>query len=230
MSLGEDNTENTNTAEQNTTNPASNYAEFLEQLTDEAGKPKYASIEDALKGAVHAQQHIKTLETDNSTLRTEKQRMEELVTQFTSTTEDAAKAATTAEAATPAPQEGATPDVDTLYAEFKARMEQEQAQTAAERNKEAAQSALKEQYGDKSEDVLKQTAQALGVSTEYLMNQAATSPKAFSKLVGLDTSKGKNSDFTGSTVNVGATPSSDKPEISGVMLGKANPVDLWNSL
>lgn len=220
------NTETNTDLKQETNSDTLQYTEFLNQLTDKDGKPKYASIEDALKGAIHAQQHIAKLETDNDQLRNEKQRLEETVTEFVKPKETASEVVTPTEQA---PQDSG-PDIDAMFNAFKQRLEQEQAQRLAEQRVAEAKEALAKQYGERSEEVLNKTAQELGISTEHLMSQAATSPALFNKIVGLGTATSTKADFTQSSVSVTPKPAPSGKPIEGVMLGKADPTDLWNSI
>ena len=63
-----------NTADPNKSVAPENLNAFADQLkviTDETGKPKYDSVEKALAALAHSQNHIKQLETEASTRKTE---------------------------------------------------------------------------------------------------------------------------------------------------------------
>lgn len=181
----------TNQEQEATTVPeeqvASPYDELLASITNEEGKPKYRNVEDALRGNQHAQEHIRNLENDNRKVKEEYNRMEELVRQLSEKEE---QAKTNESAATPAESESPQPDAslnfDTMYEQFKQRMSAEEQQKRAEANKQKALESVQAKYADKSADFLKEKAAELSVSTDFLLDMAATSPTAFNKALGLD--------------------------------------------
>lgn len=83
MSLfNEENTTTTTEGNGNENNAAALYAQTLaEKLVNikrDDGTPKYASVEDALDALLHSQTHIRTLESDNASLKTEAQKAKDL--------------------------------------------------------------------------------------------------------------------------------------------------------
>lgn len=155
----------------------------LEALVGE-GK-KYATVEDLAKGALHAQQHIATLEEEAAANKQElatRAAVEELLKKNV-------PPAMVTPPADPA-QTPATPTVSTPAAEVPAQelsdlirevMAKDQAANNQASNLERSVSGLDQVTGSREETrkALVAKAQELGVSVDFLKNIAETSPAAF---------------------------------------------------
>lgn len=223
-----------------TDQPENPYEELLKQITDPDGRQKYESVEEALKGSIHAQKHISTLEQDNQQIKEENTRMQEFLDKLAEKPEDTtSQAATTEESATTDTTESPKPEStqqefskEDLFAEWEARQQEKERERIETQNKETAIAKLEEAYADKAVDHLKAKAQELGVDPQYLLNMAATSPKLFSTTMGLtQDSKPKNS-WSNSSINSSAMPdtSERKPEYNGQQLRSTRAaINFWEN-
>ena len=166
---------------------------------------KYKSAEEALRSVPHAQEHIRTLESELAQAReelTRRKTAEELL--------DELKSGTQQTEATP--QSGEL-DQDTIMNLVNQTIEQRDRQTKAQANAKSVASKFTEQYGAQAEEVYNRIAQDAGLTVEQLNNLAATSPNVVLKLSGLDaksTPVGKPS----SSVNTQALSSTKPTELS----------------
>lgn len=144
----------------------SDYSEFLEAITNSEGKPKYKSVPDALLGAAKAQEHIARLEQENASLRGVAQKVETL--------EQVLARLETGKATDQSP----APKVEDQEKLVLSVLERREAAVREEGNRKAVLSALKEKFGDKTNDALTQKANDLGMSVADLGALAARSPKA----------------------------------------------------
>jgi len=87
-------------------------------------------------------------------------------------------------------QETPTLDEDALVGKIEQRLTQKQKEQQKEQNYNQVQQNLLKQYGDpeKANATVAKAAQESGLSTQQLIDMAKDSPKAFYKLVGIDTS------------------------------------------
>ncbi len=95
---------------------------LLATIVNEEGKPKYSSVQDALKALASSQAHIKTLESENSQLREAKTTaltLEEVLKAI----KPSAETAPTPVVASPKPAE--TQDIATIVANTLAKIETE---------------------------------------------------------------------------------------------------------
>lgn len=215
-----------------TTSP---YDELLQQIVNDEGKPKYSTVEEALKANLHAQQHIQTLEEENSKYKQETTRMEELLNSLQNESQAATqdKVATTTQSESPTPEDTATQE-EQLLAKLQARMSEQERQRTQEANKKQALEKVQSIYSDKSAEYMKEKAASLGVSTDFLLNTAATSPQAFYSLVGLNNNQQSKSFNNSSSVNSTSFETQPKQEYTGdnpLKTGRSrDAVALWNSL
>lgn len=145
----------------------SDYTEFLSAIVNpETGQPKYKTVAEALFGAVHAQEHIRNLETENAELR-----------------EKASKATTAEQVIEKVRQTNAqgTPEGSRASLDEKSVLEilEKRDKVQVEKsNRLSVLNTLKVKYGDKLEDALSTKAAELGLSAAELGSLAARSPKA----------------------------------------------------
>ncbi len=144
----------------------SDYSEFLEAITNSEGKPKYKSVPDALLGAAKAQEHIARLEQENASLRG--------VAQKVDTLEQVLARLETGKGS----DNSLAPKVEDQEKLVLSVLERREAAAREEGNRKTVLSALKEKFGDKTNDALAQKANDLGMSVADLGALAARSPKA----------------------------------------------------
>lgn len=203
---------------------------LLQNITNSEGVPKYTSPEEALKGAAHAQTHISTLEQENARLKEEREKMEEMINNMNTKQPEPTPAPTSAVATS---ADTAPVDIDSLFEQFTERLTAKQrAEQEASNQKQVLESAQKA-FGDKTEAVLRSKASELGMTTDELLNLAATKPKAFNTLVGLSGKPTQTSSFTTSSVNTTALPQNQNTQEykNPLLTGRSKDrVALWDSL
>lgn len=152
---------------------------LLASITDETGKPKYASVEAALKALANAQVHIKTIETENSQLRE--------ATTKAKTLEDILKAIKPAEAApvveTPAPTKPVEVDIAGLVAQTVLGLEVQKTEQA---NIQSVVERAKQAYGENANTSFYTKAAELGFDKAGINELAKKNPNAVFKLLGLE--------------------------------------------
>ena len=141
---------------------------MLSEIRNENGEPKYASVEEALKGLVHANQFI-------STLKSEKKQLEEEVN-ARKAVEDALKGLSSKDESSATPP---TINPDDINALVQQRFSEYESKRAEVENVSKCEASLKAKYGDKASRVLKETAEKLGRSTDELQTLAAKDPALF---------------------------------------------------
>jgi len=177
MSVFESQTEATEEQGSVEDKPALNVPEELTDLIGE-GK-KYKSLEDALKSIPHAQGHISNLEKELAELR-----------------DDLGKRLSAEEALNKILEERQRSEVegtpppdfspDTLKNLVKDTYKEMSEEERRSHNVTTADQAVREKWGDKAAEMLRNKAEELGVGVQFLQDTAAHSPKAFFNLIGLD--------------------------------------------
>lgn len=166
---------------------------------------KYRSAEDALRSVPHAQEHIKTLESELAQAReelTRRKTAEELLDELKSGNQQVENTT-----------QNVGFDQDTIMNLVNQTIEQRDRQSKAQTNASAVAAKFTEQYGTQAQEVYNKIAQEAGLTVEQLNNLAATSPNVVLKLSGLDvksTPVGK----TSSSINTQALGSTKPTELS----------------
>lgn len=160
---------------------------MLMSIKNDKGEPKYASVEEALKGLQHAQGFIDTLKTEKSQLEQEVAARKSV--------EDALKGLSTPQDSPVEPTGGLKPE------DIKALVDQQlnsyKTATAESENVLKCETSLKAKYGDKAGEVLKTTAEKLGKSPEDLQKLAAKDPQLFLGLFTGELRRETNQNFGG---------------------------------
>lgn len=200
----------------------------LSGITNEKGEPKYSDVMTALEALKYTQDHIKTLETENKTLRESKikaETMEEALERLSKTTNT--------DQSTDKTEGKKEIDVE----ELARRIVREESEAMSKRsqstaNKAAVSEALVKKFGDsdKASKAFEEKAKGLGVTKDFLISMAETSPKAV--LAYFDTVPAtvtKNLEGSVSTEMKIGDP--NKPKISGVMYGASTKdmMSAWNA-
>lgn len=138
---------------------------------------KYKSAEDALKSVPHAQEHIRTLETELAQVKeelTKRRTAEELL--------DEIKSGSQQENTT----QQAELDTDSLEQLVNQTLTKREQQATAKQNASSVANKFTEKFGDSAETSYQQIAKENGMTVQQLNNLAATSPNAVLRLAGLD--------------------------------------------
>lgn len=180
------------------------YADQLAQIKSDDGRQKYADVATALQSIPHAQAKIKELTDEIQNLKQELEKRKGVEAMLAELQSPAA------EPSLPASQgEG----VD-IAAAVRAEMAALEATRVREANKQKVEQALLSQYGEKAPEVFTNRAAELGVTVEYLTEQALQFPD----FVLAQFKSGGQSPTN--PVPVGRTvPSTAQPEIKPVMRG-----------
>lgn len=145
--------------------------QLLTGIKNERGEPKYANVNEALKGAAHAQEFINKLKAEQEELRKQLKSQEELVRMLKPEQEQ--------EQAPAAQQEipqGLTPE------QVLELVEQREQQKVADSNMAKVKAAMHSQFGAQYGETLKAKTSELGLTPELVDNMAKTSPEALLKL------------------------------------------------
>lgn len=183
---------------------------ILMTIKNDKGEPKYASVEEALKGLQHAQSFIDTLKSEKSQLEQEVNARKSV--------EDALKGLSAQQEAPETPSVGIKPE------DIKALVDQQlnsfKAASAESENVLKCEASLKAKYGEKAGEVLKTTAEKLGKKPEDLQILAAKDPQLF---LGLFTGELKKD----TTPNVGGGLNSLGFQSTGETTVRRNNASLW---
>ena len=151
---------------------------LLASITDETGKQKYASVEAALAALAHAQNHIKTIETENSQLReatTKAKTLEDIL--------QAIKPSEAVPAPAVAPVQTEAVDIAGLVKDTVLSIETQRKQEA---NVQTVVDKIKKVYGEAASDTFYTKAAELGFSKEGINKLARENPTAVLKLLGVE--------------------------------------------
>lgn len=171
--------------EQNDPFTTANEPNYLAELVGE-GK-KFASHEDLAKGKWHSDTLIETLKGEIAALKEQNANganvntLLEEIRKLKGSTEDNGGQPNVETQTNPTPQNIEDLVLNTLN---KAKAEE-----AVKSNKQKVIEKITQVWGDNASKELKNTADSLGVSVEYLNDVAQKSPSAFFKLTGLDTNR-----------------------------------------
>ncbi len=147
------------------------FADLLASIKNEEGKPKYASVEEALKGLAHANQFIDTLKTEKSQIEQELKARQSVAEAL-----EALSAKNTDPAPTNDPVPAGLKEAD-IEALIQARLAERDRMSQEEANVRTVSDALKSKYGEQVGDVMKEVAGKLGRSVEDLKGLAKADPK-----------------------------------------------------
>lgn len=175
---------------------AKDQRDYLSELVGE-GK-KFATPEDLAKGKWHSDAHIAQLEAKLATLEAQNangmnaEKLLEEVRKLGKPSDPTGQPGEKVET-NPPPQT----NIEELVLETLSKTEKQRLTTL---NREATIVKMNEVWGADTPKKLKEAADELGVSVDYLRDQAQSNPNAFYRLVGIDAAKGIPS---GTTVPTG---------------------------
>lgn len=175
-------------------------ASYVDQLVGE-GKP-YKTVEDLAKAAVFKENHIKTIEGENASLRNENTALKQVKSVEAPKTDETVIQPTAV----------STPEVD-LDKKIRESLEQAQRENLAKANITEVENHMISVYGtkEKAAEVIQAKANELGVSPAFLQSMAAQSPNGFYKLVGLENKPAVSPAAPKSVVNSASTSSTAEP-------------------
>lgn len=154
----------------------SEFSDLLTAITSPDGKPKYNSVQEALRGAAHAQKHIQTLEQENAELKNLSTQVETLKALMQENLMTQGKA-----------DQPVLPKVEDLENIVRSTLERTKQEEIARTNRQAVLNTLKEKFGDGLDKALETQAQELGLSVAELGALASKSPKAVLKAFNVET-------------------------------------------
>jgi hypothetical protein len=184
-------------------------ADQLKGIVNENGEPKYSTIEDALKGAAHAQTYIAEL----------KQKLAETEGKYTTSQSENAKNKTVEEMLarlqpTQEPTKQETPaqqglDEASLSELIQKQLSQRDQLSKAQQNESQVDVALKERYGEKASEIVQAKAKELGISVQRVKELSQESPQAVLSLFGAAPSK-QGTSVTRGSQSFPANPNQDE--------------------
>lgn len=152
------------------------YAAYLQSIVNEEGKPKYATVEEALKGAANAQEYIRQLKGKLAELEQQSAKgaaLEDVM--------DAIKNQQSQGADQPSKSLGEE-DVSAMFQKLLSKAKEDEAKAA---NEAQFSTAVSSAYGDKAKEFIGNKAKELGISVKLLQEMAQTSPNAALQLLGV---------------------------------------------
>lgn len=168
------------TSSQNTPNVSDAFADQLMAITNEDGKPKYKSIDEALNALKHSQTFIPELKNDLDSYKEQVRKLQEELNQRESVEDVVKRLTSRQQEADPAKQDD-KPKVSGLDEQTAKQLfeqlltEKEQTRKVAS-NQETVNSALYEMFGDKTQEQVKKKAEELGTSPKELGELASQNP------------------------------------------------------
>lgn len=186
----------------------------LKGIVNENGEPKYSTIEDALKGAAHAQTYIAELKqklaetegkyTESQTEIAKRQSVEEVLARLQPTQQPPKQE-------TPAPQ---GLDEASLSELIQKQLSQRDQLSKAQQNESEVDVALKARYGEKANEIVLAKARELGISVQRVKELSQESPTAVLALFGAAQSR------QGASVTRGSQSFPASPQMDELVLPK----------
>jgi hypothetical protein len=183
--------------------------QLLSLITNEDGTPKYKTLEEMAKGAAHAQEHIRNIESELAEAKAKgnpTEKLEELLEAVKS------KGSGQGEEASTMKPEDVLGIVKDFFSDVKAA-------ESRENNISTVTTVFKERYGKDAREKLYGKAEDLGFSKEEINRMIATNPTAALKVLGEDAPKRKQADPVGgmgvSTSQFRETPPSQPKSVMG---------------
>lgn len=196
-----------------TQNQSPNYDPMLGMIVNAEGARKYESVEDALKGAAHAQAHIANLEQELATLRANgegSKKIEDVIAALQSQSKDDP----------PASDNGQTETVlsaTAIQELVKTAVMDINSQSTQESNIQTVTGKFKELYGDKASETLYSKANDLGMSKEDINGLIAKNPVAAFRVLGVDIKATPVSSITSNSVNTENFQQKGEPQTESSM-------------
>lgn len=218
-------------------NPSADpFTDLLMEIKGEDGQPKYKSVEDALKALNHAQQFIKTLQTEKQGVQGELETMREELKKMGNIEDfinrlkppaDPTKSTPTGDE----PKGLSEEDIKNMLEKTLLARENEQKQAS---NLQSVIQKMSELHGDKAAHVIAQRAKELNTTSESLRELAKTNPSMALALLQVPASKGVQPSQSSITLPRSTNPTLEPPvfEKSAARGGLTNKElrDRWNAV
>lgn len=189
-----------------------NYDQMLGMIVDAEGKVKYNSVDDALKGAAHAQAHIANLEQELAALRENgegSKKIEDIITALQSQKNDDNKPSDDGQ-----PKGLSATDIQALVKDVVTDINSEATQN---QNIKEVTGKFVELYGDKASETLYSKANDLGMSNEDINSLIAKNPAAAFRVLGVDVKAKPVLDVTQNSVNSENFQQKGEPQVESSM-------------
>lgn len=190
------------------------YEQMLSMIVNEEGKPKYTSIEDALKGAAHAQAHIANLERDMAELRANGENTKKIEDVIASIKEGRTQEDPPAAPNSEADKSFTESDIQALV---KNAVMDITTKSTQETNIKEVTGKFRELYGEKASETLYSKADDLGMSKEDINSLIAKNPKAAFRVLGIGDNKEVNKSPFNSNINTERFQDKPTPEARSSM-------------
>lgn len=156
------------------------FEDLLSQVKSDDGRQKYSSVEQAIQSIPHAQNHIKQLESDNASLKSQIQEKDQKIQELEQEIE---RLGTVDDLINKGSRNDQTPESLTeqdLYEKMEQYLSAKQMQEVAVSNARKVATALTEKFGsqDKAKELFASKAEELGLDVQGLSALAQKSPKA----------------------------------------------------
>lgn len=161
------------------------YATLLGMIVNEQGTQKYNSIEDALKGAAHAQQYIAQLKAEKAELESKVQNVQVDVSKQAELERTVQELLSRQSSAAPANPAAPAVDPNAIADLVNKTLEQRTAAERAQANQKEVVTQLMAKFGAEAEAKYTAAAQELGLTVAEMNEFAAKSPKAVLKALGV---------------------------------------------
>lgn len=141
------------------------YADLLGTITSEDGRPKYATVSDAINSIPHAQKHIQTLEAELAELRMAKEAQQQAEARHLETQHA---------------QQEVGIGADQVAELVNQTLSQREKQASQQKNVGAVVSALTERFGstEAADKAYREKADEMGINLDMMNSLAAHSPQA----------------------------------------------------
>jgi head-tail adaptor len=179
-------------------------ATLLADIKNENGQQKYQSAEEALRGAAHAQEYIRTLQREKAEAEA---RLTALASKEDKTVElERTLAELMQKVNKPAEPASNVPTGDDIAAIVAKTLDSRSAAETAKSNQDAVAAVLLKSFGAEAETKYNEAAQELGLTPAEMNQLAAKSPKAVLKALGVSEQVAKPQSFApaNSTFNTAA--------------------------
>ena len=176
------------------------YADLLNGIRTEDGRPKYATVSDAINSIPHAQKHISTLETELNEMREKFRAMEERANTAVGHLE------------TQRSQQDANFGEDQVVGLVDRVLSQREQQANQQKNVQAVVSALTDKFGstEAADKAYRQKAAEMGVNLDMMNSLAMHSPSAILAYFG--TTGASAPTRTEGTLNSANLPKGEQPK------------------
>lgn len=184
--------------------------QLLAQIVNEDGTPKYKTSEEALIAAKHAQDHIKTLEADNKSLKEKGNASDKLDELLEAVKQSQSSGQDENNVSTMKPE-----DVLGIVKEY--FNDTKVAETRAD-NINNVVKVFKDRFGKDASDKLYKGAEDLGFTRNEINSMIATNPNAALKVLGIEKKVETPTDVLGTPSGIQASQFSGTPESKPVSI------------